>query len=30
MLMFILVIAGVIFTGIGFKAVLNVPKPSAQ
>jgi hypothetical protein len=27
-LMFILVIAGVIFTGIGLKAILNVPKPS--
>lgn len=28
MLMFILVIAGVVFTGIGFKTILNVPKPS--
>lgn len=28
MMMFLLVIAGVIFTGIGFKTLLNVPKPS--
>jgi hypothetical protein len=27
-MMFLLVIAGVVFTGIGFKTLLNVPKPS--